>query len=110
MSPVSKAESVKAGMNGAGEAAAIDQVRDLLFGGAQRTLESRLEQMERVFDAKIAGLKAEHAERLAQLQEQLAAAERDAEQKRLNSIKDIGAAIGQLGTTINKLAASHKER
>jgi hypothetical protein len=99
-----QAGGVKNGTNGSAETAAIDQVRDLLFGGAQRSIETRLDDLDHAVEAKIKALKQEFAEHITELQDRLAAAERDAEQRRINSVQDIGTAIAQLGATINKLA------
>jgi hypothetical protein len=106
---VRKAANDVASDNGA-EAAAhaeatIDQVRDLLFGGAQRSLEKRLASLSEETQASLKQLQAEFAKELAALQAKLQELERNTEQQRLASIRDIGAAISGLGEAISGLGS-----
>lgn len=110
MKPGQQTDGIKNKTNGSGEAATIDQVRDLLFGGAQRSLESRLDDLDRALEAKLKDMKTEFAEQITQLQNQLAVAERDMDKKRISSIQEIGAAINKLGATISNIASSSAER
>ncbi len=86
-------------------AAAIDQVRDLLFGGAQRSIESNLAGLREEMQASLRQMQAEFANELAAVQAKVADLERDTEQKRLTSLQDIGAAITQLGAAISGLGS-----
>lgn len=95
--------------NGADSAAhamaAIDQVRDLLFGGAQRSIEGNLAGLREEMQASLKQLQADFANQLATLQARVSDLERDTEQKRLDSLKDIGSAISQLGAAISGLGS-----
>jgi len=86
-------------------AAAIDQVRDLLFGGAQRSIETNLAGLRDEMQASLRELQADFASKLAALQAKVVELEHDTEQKRLASLKDIGAAISQLGAAISGLGS-----
>ncbi|WP_454850533.1 hypothetical protein [Rhizobium binxianense] len=90
--------------------AAIDQVRDLLFGGAQRSLESNVAGLREEMQASLKQLQAEFAKELAALQAKVTDLERDTEEKRLASQRDIGAAISQLGATITGMGSGHTGR
>ena len=83
----------------------IDQVRDLLFGGAQRSIESNLSGLREEMQASFAQMQADFARELAALQQKVADLERDTEQKRLASLRDIGASISQLGAAISGLGS-----
>jgi hypothetical protein len=93
------------GPEAANAEATIDQVRDLLFGGAQRSIESRLVGLREEMQASVKQVQAELAKELAALQAKLLELERDSEQKRIASHKDIGAAISELGATIGRLGS-----
>jgi hypothetical protein len=85
--------------------ATIDQVRNLLFGGAQRSLESNLADLREEMQASIKQLQSDFAKELAALQAHVLELERETEQKRLASQRDIGAAISDLGATISGLGS-----
>lgn len=86
-------------------AATIDQVRDLLFGGAQRSIEGNLAGLREEMQASLKQMQADFANELTALQAKVADLERDTELKRLDSLKDVGAAITQLGAAISGLGS-----
>lgn len=88
----------------------IDQVRDLLFGGAQRSIENSLASLREEMQASLKQLQAELVKELAAVQAKVQELERDTEQKRLASLKDIGAAISELGATISGLGSGRTGR
>lgn len=88
----------------------IDQVRDLLFGGAQRSIESNLAGLRDEMQASLKQLQADFAKELAALQAKVTELEQDTEQKRLASHRDIGAAISELGATISGLGSGRAGR
>ena len=90
--------------------AVIDQVRDLLFGGTQRSIETNLAGLREEMQASIKQLQAEFAKELAAMQAKVLELERDTEQKRLASQRDIGAAISDLGSTISELGSGRTGR
>ncbi|MGL3211619.1 hypothetical protein [Bradyrhizobium sp. BR 1433] len=63
--------------------AAIDQVRDLLFGGAQRSLETNLSGLREEMQASLKQMQADFTNELTALSARLSDLERDTEQKRL---------------------------
>lgn len=83
----------------------IDQVRDLLFGGAQRSIEGSLASLREEMQAVIKQLQAEFAKELAAVHEKLQQLERTTEEKRLASHRDVGDAISELGATISRLGS-----
>jgi hypothetical protein len=103
------ATTVAAAGNGADApthgAATIDQVRDLLFGGAQRSIEGNLAGLREEMQASLKQLQADFANELAAVQARVSDLERDTEQKRLDSLKDIGSAISQLGAAVSGLGS-----
>lgn len=88
----------------------IDQVRDLLFGGAQRSIETNLSDLREEMKASFDRLQAEFAREMAAMQAKVAELERDTEQKRLASQRDIGAAISELGANITALGSGRTGR
>ena len=90
--------------------ATIDQVRNLLFGGAQRSLESNLAGLREEMQATIRQLQADFAKEIAALQAHIQELEQETEQKRLASQRDIGAAISDLGATISGLGSGRSGR
>ncbi|RWK12189.1 hypothetical protein [Mesorhizobium sp.] len=86
--------------------ATIDQVRNLLFGGAQRSIENNLAGLREEMQASLEQLQADFAKEIAALQTRLQELERDTEQKRLASHRDIGAAISELGASITRLGSA----
>ncbi|MBR0869824.1 hypothetical protein JQ633_05615 [Bradyrhizobium tropiciagri] len=85
--------------------ATIDQVRDLLFGGAQRSIESNLAGLREEMQASLKQMQADFSNELAALSAKVADLARDTEQKRLDSLKDVGSAISQLGAVISGLGS-----
>lgn len=83
----------------------IDQVRDLLFGSTQRSIENRLAGLREEMQASFKDLREEFAKELAALQAMVLELERNSEQKQLASHKEIGAAISKLGATISELGS-----
>jgi hypothetical protein len=96
--------------NGAGEANTIEQVRELLFGGAKRSIEQHLADVELKLEGRIGELRAEMLDRLAALEARLVDAQRHEEGARGTAIRDIGTAIADLGATISNLGASRAGR
>lgn len=88
-----------------GDAGTIDQVRDLLFGGAQRSLERNLVGLREEMQASFKQMQADFARELAALQAKVSELEQDTEQKRLASLRDVGAAISQLGAAVSGLGS-----
>jgi hypothetical protein len=111
---IEKSPNGIASANGPGAAtdpsATIDQVRDLLFGGAQRSIENSLAGLREEMQASLKQLQTEFAKELAAVQAKVAELERDTEQKRLASQRDIGAAISELGATISGLGSGRTGR
>jgi len=85
--------------------ATIDQVRDLLFGGAQRSIESSLAGLREEMQASLKQLQTEFAKELEVMQAKVRELEHETERKRLASHMDIGAAISELGATISALGS-----
>ncbi|MFO1115650.1 MAG: hypothetical protein U1E28_08210 [Beijerinckiaceae bacterium] len=92
--------------NGAADAEAIDQVRELLFGATKRTTEARLDDIDR----QIALLRDDLAARFASLEARLADQGRDTDARHARSIDNIGEAIAELGATIKALGTGGKAR
>lgn len=88
----------------------IEQVRELLFGSTKRGFEQHLDDLDKKVEARIADLRSELLDRLSALEARLIDAERESEAKRLASFKDIGAAIADLGSTINNLGSKRAGR
>jgi hypothetical protein len=110
MKNVERIANAAAAANGAdetmhGDAAAIDQVRDLLFGGAQRSIEKNLTGLREEMQASLKQMQADFAKELAAVQAKLRELEQDTEQRRLASLRDVGAAISQLGAAVNGLGS-----
>lgn len=93
------------GAEGHGDVAAIDQVRDLLFGGAQRSIEKNLVGLREEMQASLKQMQADFAKELAAIQAKVQELEQDTEQKRLASLRDVGAAISQLGAAVTGLGS-----
>ncbi len=114
-STASSAAAASAGSGNGSEATAhrettIDQVRDLLFGGAQRSIEGNLAGLREEMLASLSQLQADFAKEVAALQAKVTELEQDTEQKRLASQRDIGAAISELGATISGLGSGRSGR
>jgi hypothetical protein len=88
----------------------IDQVRDLLFGRAQRSIEGNVAGLREEMRTSFKQLQADIAKELSALRGKVAELERDTEQKRIASQRDIGAAISELGATISGLGSGRAER
>ncbi|HEY0123630.1 MAG TPA: hypothetical protein VGC14_18070 [Rhizobium sp.] len=88
----------------------IDQVRDLLFGGAQRSIESRLASLREEMLTAIKQQQTEFAKELATVQAKIQELERTTEENRLASHRDVGAAISELGATISRLGSGSTGR
>lgn len=107
---IKRVADMPASTNGAegamhGDAAAIDQVRDLLFGGAQRSIEKNLVGLREEMQASLKQMQADFAKELAAVQAKVQELEQDTEQKRLASLRDVGAAISQLGAAVTGLGS-----
>ena len=85
--------------NGAVDAGAIDQVRELLFGATKRSTEARLDDI----DWQIAMLRDDLAARFASLEARLSDQGRDTDARHNRSIDNIGQAIADLGATIRAM-------
>lgn len=90
--------------------ATIDQVRDLLFGGAQRSIESKLASLQAEMQANLKQIQMEFAKEVAALQAKIQELERDTEENRIASHQDIGTAISELGATISRLGSGRAGR
>lgn len=84
----------------------IDQVRDLLFGEAQRGNDQRHDQL----NAAIEALRQDMAERLNMLEARMIEQDRNTEQRHAASIRGIGAAISELGEQVSKFADPSRSR
>ncbi|MGE3245956.1 MAG: hypothetical protein AB7J19_06455 [Beijerinckiaceae bacterium] len=82
----------------------IDQVRELLFGDANRTIDTRLEALM----AKVDRQHAEIMDRFAQIEARMVVLEKDVEDRRLASIEQIGEAIAQLGASVRNMSTAKK--
>lgn len=83
----------------------IDQVRDLLFGGAQRSIESSLAGLRDEMQTSVKQIQAEFAKELAAVHAKLQELERESDDQRLASQRNIGAAISELGAKISGLGS-----
>jgi len=89
---------------GAGAPDPMDQVRELLFGEARRTTEQNFNAL----DSKLEAMRADFLARLSVLESRLADLARDTETNRAASVDAIGAAISQLGATVQNLSVRRK--
>lgn len=87
-------------------ATTIAQVRELLFGDANRSIDQRSSQL----DAKIDRLAAEMNERFNQVERRISELQAQTEERHLAAIADIGEAIVQLGTTVRNMSAAGRKR
>jgi hypothetical protein len=98
-------ENVKK-MGPAAETSGVDntilQVRELLFGEDKRSTERRLADL----DAKIDQLRADMSDRLTSIENLIAQLSADTEKRRLSSVRDIGAAIAEIGASVQKMGAA----
>ena len=91
-------------VNGGDSAPTIDQVRELLFGDANRTIDARLEALSKKVDKQYS----EIMDRFSQLEARLVAMQSESEERRLSSIEDIGEAITKLGATVRNMSTARK--
>jgi hypothetical protein len=106
-------QGVLAGTNGSDPAGApnvIDQVRDLLFGGAQRNLESSVAALREEIENALRRLHADFNRDLTAVRAKLADLEEETERRRLASLRDVGAAIAQLGGAVNELGQQRPDK
>ena len=98
-------ENVKK-MGAAADMSGVDntilQVRELLFGEDKRSTERRLADL----DAKIDQLRADMSDRLTSIENLIAQLSADTEKRRLSSVRDIGAAIAEIGASVQKMGAA----
>jgi hypothetical protein len=83
----------------------MEQVRDLLFGDAQRSTERQF----RAMDEKIEAMRRDFLERFTLLESLLDDLARETENSRMASVDAIGSAIAQLGATVQNLSARRKD-
>ncbi|MFC6489845.1 hypothetical protein [Nitratireductor sp. GCM10026969] len=88
----------------------IEQVRDLLFGSAQRSLEDKLTLLKEEMRSSVKELKEEFEKELATIRAMVEELERNSEMRQLDSHKEIGAAISQLGATISEMGSRRTGR
>ncbi len=88
----------------------IEQVRDLLFGGARRSLETGLAELREEMQASTHKLQQEFAKELSALQSKLERLEQKAEHDNLASLRNIGSAVSELATKIGALGAERTGR
>jgi hypothetical protein len=82
----------------------IDQVRELLFGATKRQTDNDIRHVE----ARIEDVRADLLERLASLETRLVDLARETERDRTETVSAIGAAISQLGVSIQAMSAGRK--
>lgn len=83
----------------------IEQVRDLLFGGAQRSIERKLADLRAEMQSSMEQMRADYVSQLEALQGKVDELEYETEQKRRESLRDIGSAISELGAAISALGS-----
>ena len=86
--------------NGAGNT--IEQVRELLFGEANRTSADRDRQLQDNIDA----LRADMLDRFALMEARMSEMERAIEDRHVTTTDEIGLAITEIGEKIRRLALS----
>jgi alpha-D-ribose 1-methylphosphonate 5-triphosphate synthase subunit PhnG len=84
----------------------IEQVRDLLFGEAQRGNDKRHDEL----NAAIEALRQDMPKRLNMLEARLIEQDRNAEQRHIAAIRGIGTAISELGEQVSKFADPPRSR
>lgn len=82
----------------------IDQVRELLFGATKRQTDNDIRHVE----ARIEEMRADFLERLATLETRLVDLARETDRDRTETVNAIGAAISQLGASIQAMSAGRK--
>ncbi len=78
----------------------IDQVRELLFGHAQRTNEQRDKELNQTIDA----LRRDMLERFASVEARMDELAHETSRRHATTVDAIGAAIADLGAHVRKLA------
>jgi hypothetical protein len=91
--------------DGARAADPMDQVRELLFGETKRSQEQNLQALEE----KVESMRAEFLARFAALENRLAELARETKQDQALSIEAIGAAISQLGDSLQTLGRQRRD-
>jgi len=84
---------------------ALAQVRELLFGETRRSTEDQIHALE----ARVDKLRDEMLDLVADLETRLNALRHDAEHNHATTVDAIGAAIGQLGATVQSLGLRRKD-
>lgn len=90
--------------NGAAKDDPIDQVRKLLFGSARRQTDDNIRHVE----ARLDEMRIELLERVSVLESRIVELARGTESSRAATVDAIGAAIGQLGATIQSMSERRK--
>ena len=88
----------------------IDQVRELLFGHEKRRTDQSLTELRAEMASEVETLRAEMRQHVDALTARLIDLEKTSEQRRLESIGDIGQAISQLGAAIQNMGADKSRR
>ena len=83
-----------------GAASEIDQVRDILFGAAQRATDERLRALEEAVDS----LRADMMRLFADLEGRMADGDAAAERRHVMATQGIGSALSEIGSQILKLS------
>lgn len=88
----------------------IDQVRELLFGHEKRRTDQTLTELRAEMAREIATLRGEMREHVDSLTARLIDLDKTSEQRRLESIAEIGKAISQLGAAVQNMGADKPRR
>jgi uncharacterized coiled-coil DUF342 family protein len=88
----------------------IDQVRELLFGHEKRRTDQTLTELRAEMVREIATLRGEMQEHVDSLTARLIDLDKTSEQRRLESIAEIGKAISQLGAAVQNMGADKPRR
>jgi DNA-binding transcriptional MerR regulator len=89
-------------MNGGGSAPTIDQVRELLFGQEQRTLEARLEELRR----ELAATRTEFENKIAALRKESVVALEANDKAHCERFAKVGRALEEVGRAVGALSTS----
>ena len=92
--------------NGTDHAAAIDQVRELLFGETKRSTEKDLKALEDRVEALTANMMA----RFSEIEARISEVQKDADTSQAHMVDEIGAAISQLGASIRNMSGARKSK
>lgn len=88
----------------------IDQVRELLFGQEKRRTDQSLTELRAELAQQVDALRAEMRDHVESLTARLIDLDKTSEQRRLESITDIGQAISKLGASIQNMGADTSRR